>query len=116
MFGSTGSRASDLAADIDRLRADVSTLAENVALLVRDRSEGARSRFTQTRHELGEQLDERLSAWGRTGAQVAGEARDRLAGANARLETSIGERPLVSVLAAAGVGFILGIMSSRGRR
>lgn len=111
MFGVSSDPKADIAADLANLRRDVSRLADTLAQSLRDQTGSElRSTLGSFRNALGS----RVSDFGETGSRLAGEARERVSDANARLESRIGESPLASVMVAAGIGFVLGLMS-RGR-
>jgi ElaB/YqjD/DUF883 family membrane-anchored ribosome-binding protein len=112
MFGASSGRRADVSSELATLRRDVANLAESVGLLLKDHPG---SEIRGSVEKMRRSLESHVSDLGETGSRLAGEARDRVAGANARLETRIGESPLSSVLIAAGIGFVLGLIS-RGRR
>jgi ElaB/YqjD/DUF883 family membrane-anchored ribosome-binding protein len=96
--------ASDLAADLAALRADVGRLTDTIARLVGLQTDSASA---AVRGAVGDARDQ-LS-------QAASQAQDRALGAAADLEKRIERSPLTAVLIAAGVGMALGMLSrSRG--
>lgn len=111
MFGVSSDPKADIATDLANLRRDVTRLADSLSQSLRDQSG---SELRSTLDSLRTSLGSRVSDFGETGTRLAGAARDRMYDANARLESRIEERPLASVMVAAGIGFVLGLMS-RGR-
>lgn len=111
MFGVSSDARSDIASDLASLRRDVARLAESLSQSLRDQTG---SELRASVDGLRRSLGARVPDSGETGRQLAGEARERVADANARLESRIGESPLTSVLVAARIGFVLGLLS-RGR-
>ena len=83
--------ADDLRADIDKLKSDVSTLMETLGKIAGEgRQEGAR-RVREARERVAAQAEQSLQA----------------------VETQIAERPFISVLAAFGVGLVIGRLLDR---
>lgn len=83
--------AEQLQADMEQLRADVSAMMETIGKLAEDgRHEGAR-RVREARDKMIDQAEKSREA----------------------VESQIVERPLVSVLAAFGVGMLLGRLLDR---
>lgn len=105
MSDKTGeSAASDLAADLAALRADVARLSDTMAAFVRDQADTAGAAMRGAVGDARDQL-----------SQAAAQAQDRALGAAADLERRIEKNPLTAVLIAAGIGLALGMMSkSRG--
>jgi ElaB/YqjD/DUF883 family membrane-anchored ribosome-binding protein len=96
--------ASDLAADLAALRADIARLSDTMSGLVKTQ---ANSAGAAVRGAMGDARDQ-LS-------QAAAQAQDSALGAAAELERKIEKNPLTAVLIAAGIGMALGMMSkSRG--
>jgi ElaB/YqjD/DUF883 family membrane-anchored ribosome-binding protein len=96
--------ASDLAADLAALRADIARLSDTMSGLVKAQ---ANSASDAVRGVVGDARDQ-LS-------QAAAQAQDSALGAAADLERRIEKNPLTAVLIAAGIGMVLGMMSkSRG--
>lgn len=93
----------DLTEEIATLRADVSRLAETVGRLVEQEVEQAADRFHDTAEELG-----------RRGRAYADRARAEAAAYESQAEEVIVRNPVTSVLVAAGLGFVFGLLS-RGR-
>jgi ElaB/YqjD/DUF883 family membrane-anchored ribosome-binding protein len=96
--------ASDISADLTKLRADIARLSETIAGLVRLQADSAGAAVKGAVGDAREQL-----------SQAATQAQDRALGAAADLERRIERSPLTAVLIAAGVGMALGMLSkSRG--
>lgn len=111
MFSSRDTRPSDVGHELERLRADFSRLADTVSSLLRDQSGSAQSSVRGFVDTAREQVASRAADLGRGGQAFAYEARDRISGANAALEHRIERNPLKSVLIAAGIGLVLGLIS-----
>lgn len=111
MFSSRDTRPSDVGHELDRLRADFSRLADTVTSLLRDQSGTAESSVRGFVDTARDQVASRAAELGRSGQAFAYEARDRIGGANAALEHRIERNPLKSVLIAAGIGLVLGLIS-----
>jgi ElaB/YqjD/DUF883 family membrane-anchored ribosome-binding protein len=111
MFSSRDTRPSDVGHELDRLRADFSRLADTVTSLMRDQSGSAQSSVRGFVDTARDQVASRAAELGRSGQAFAYEARDRIGGANAALENRIERNPLKSVLIAAGIGLVLGLIS-----
>src|SRR4051794_26618801 len=111
MFSSRDTRPSDVGQELDRLRADFSRLADTISSLVRDQSGNAQSSVLGIVDTARDQLASRASDLGRGSQALAYEARDRISSANSVLETRIERNPLKSVLIAAGIGLVLGLIS-----
>ncbi len=100
----TGDAASDLAADLAAVRADIARLSDTVSALVRSQADAAGAAVRGVMGDARDQL-----------SQAAAQAQDSAFGAAADLERRIERNPLTAVLIAAGIGLALGMMSkSRG--
>jgi ElaB/YqjD/DUF883 family membrane-anchored ribosome-binding protein len=98
------SAASNLAADLAALRADIARLSDAVAGLVRARTDAAGAVLKDAMGDARERL-----------SQAAGQAQDSAFGAVADLERRIEKNPLTAVMIAAGIGMVFGMMN-RSRR
>jgi ElaB/YqjD/DUF883 family membrane-anchored ribosome-binding protein len=97
--------AADFAADLAALRADIASLSETIAGLMRGRADAA---GTAVKGAVGDARDQI--------SEAARYAQDSAFGAAADLERRIERDPLTAVLIAAGIGMAIGMMSkSRGR-
>jgi ElaB/YqjD/DUF883 family membrane-anchored ribosome-binding protein len=88
--------AADFAADLAALRADIASLSETIAGLMRGRADAA-----------GDARDQ-LS-------QAASHVQESAFGAAADLERRIERDPLTAVLIAAGIGMAIGMMTKSRR-
>lgn len=96
--------ASDLAADLAALRADIARLSDTMSGLVKAQANSAGAAVKGAMGDARDQL-----------SQAAAQAQDSALGAAADLERKIEKNPLTAVLIAAGIGMVLGMMSkSRG--
>lgn len=92
--------AIDISQDVDRLRGEIDEMRKDLKTLTRTvRDRGA---------EKGREALERVEYLGKS-------ARHHAARAEARFEDTIESRPLVSVLAAFGLGFLLAKLLDLGR-
>ncbi|MGA2044837.1 MAG: hypothetical protein ABSG83_15870 [Roseiarcus sp.] len=104
MTNRTDDPASDISADLAKLRTDIAKLSDTIAGLVRGQADSAGVAVRGAVGDAREQL-----------SQAATQAQDRALGAAADLERRIERSPLTAVLIAAGVGMALGMLSkSRG--
>jgi ElaB/YqjD/DUF883 family membrane-anchored ribosome-binding protein len=92
--------ASDLSADLDALRADITRLSDTMAGLLKAQANSAGAAVRGAVGDAREQL-----------SQAANQAQDSALGAAADLERRIERNPLTAVLIAAGIGMALGMMS-----
>lgn len=93
----------DLAEDIERLRGDISKLSETVRSLIGRETD-------QLKSTLADRADQ-LSARGR---ELREQALRDASAYERQAEETIARNPFTSIMIAAGVGFLFGIMS-RGR-
>ncbi len=92
--------AIDITQDVDRLRGEIDEMRKDLKTLTRTmRDRGA---------EKGREALDRVEYLGRS-------ARSHAARSQARVEDSIENRPLISVLAAFGLGFLLAKLLDLGR-
>ena len=94
------SAAADIAADLATLRADIASLSETIAGLMRDRADAADGAVKGVVSDARDQL-----------SQAASYAQDSAFGAAADLERRIERDPLTAVLIAAGIGMAIGMMT-----
>jgi ElaB/YqjD/DUF883 family membrane-anchored ribosome-binding protein len=92
--------AGDVATDLAAVRADVASLSEAIAGLVRGRADAAGAAVKGAVGDARDQL-----------SQAASRAQDSAFGAAADLERRIERDPLMAVLIAAGVGMAIGMMT-----
>lgn len=89
-------------ADLAQLREDMAAVAESVVALGRGRVRRARDRATEAKDEGLDRLRDLLVDLRERGEAVEG-----------RVESEIQDRPWTSVLAAFGLGFVLGKLMDR---
>lgn len=92
--------AIDMIQDVDRLRGDLNDMRKELKMLTRA--------MRDTGMEKGQDALDMLEHYGR-------RARRRSARTEARIEREIEDRPIISVLAAFGVGFLLAKLLDSGR-
>jgi ElaB/YqjD/DUF883 family membrane-anchored ribosome-binding protein len=92
--------AADFAADLAALRADIASLSETIAGLMRGRADAAGAAVKGAVGDARDQL-----------SQAASHAHDSAFGAAADLERRIERDPLTAVLIAAGIGMAIGMMT-----
>jgi len=92
----------DLARQIETLRADLSRIAETMGELARLRAEEQGDRLREARDHVGRMAEQEAQRIYRQ----AGEAMDHA-------DTMIRERPAMAVGIAAGLGFLVGLMTAR---
>lgn len=81
----------DLRADMDKLKADMSSLVETLGKLASDGTQEGARRVREARERVGAQAEQSMQA----------------------VEAQIAERPFISVLAAFGVGMVIGRLLDR---
>jgi ElaB/YqjD/DUF883 family membrane-anchored ribosome-binding protein len=94
----------DFADDLAALRADLASLSETVAGLMRDRADAAGAAVRGVVGDARDQL-----------SQAAGRAQDSAFGAAADLERRIARDPLTAVLIAAAIGMSIGVITKSRR-
>ena len=92
--------AADFAVDLAALRADIASLSETIAGLMRGRFNAAGAAVKGAVGDARDQL-----------SQAASHAQDSAFGAAADLERRIERDPLTAVLIAAGIGMAIGMMT-----
>ena len=94
------SAAAEIATDLAALRADIATLSETIAGLMRGRADAAGGAVKGAVGDARDQL-----------SQAVNHAQDSAFGAAADLERRIERDPLTAVLIAAGIGMAIGMMT-----
>lgn len=110
---SNDSPTSDVMQDFNQLRADISRLSDTVADLVKAQTKAATSTLTDTLSQGGEKISATMSQLGDTARQASDQAQATVRSASRDLEATINQNPLTSVLLAAGVGLLFGMLSAR---
>ncbi len=103
--------------DLAALRGDVTTISESSARTAREGvqaiMDAAKEATTQAKEKLTQEA-EHLMDKVRTGAKdVAATVKEGGVAAMDEVEHQVRERPLTSVLAAVGIGFVVGMLVSR---
>jgi ElaB/YqjD/DUF883 family membrane-anchored ribosome-binding protein len=94
------SREEQLEAQVSQLQADLKAITETLTKLTGEKVSGARALAkTEVRH---------LQA---KGQQMLGDAQDQAGEVEKQLKDTIREKPLTAVAAAAGVGFVLALLT-----
>ncbi|MFC0217221.1 ElaB/YqjD/DUF883 family membrane-anchored ribosome-binding protein [Pseudochelatococcus lubricantis] len=101
-------------AEIETLRTDIRGLADSVAELVRRETENARVGVKDAADSLAQTVSATTESVSQAGHRLAADAQDSVRTATTKVEACIEKNPLQSVLVAAGVGFVLGLLSRRG--
>jgi len=91
--------------DIGALRRDISALTEALGSVASDYVEEARAKAREKTTEARERVEERVNQVADSGKKAVDDLGDQ-----------IGERPITSMLAAAGVGFLVARILDLGRR
>ncbi|MGI6244847.1 MAG: DUF883 family protein [Pseudochelatococcus sp.] len=100
-------------ADIETLRNDIRTLTDSVADLVRRETESARAGVKGAADSIAETVSSTTASVGEAGRRLASDAQDSVRSATSQVEACIEKNPVQSVLIAAGVGFVIGLLSRR---
>jgi ElaB/YqjD/DUF883 family membrane-anchored ribosome-binding protein len=96
---------SDVQEDLQALREDLGTLAEEVASLMSSTGNQALDEVKSRIRRIRTSLDDLMSDAGARGRDALREAGDSL---STTLEEAVKERPLTTLALAVGIGFILG--------
>ncbi len=94
-----------LKADINALRRDISALTDALGGVASDYVEEARSKAREKTADVRGRVNERVHNAADSGKKVVDDLGDQ-----------IGERPITSMLAAAGLGFLVARILDLGRR
>jgi ElaB/YqjD/DUF883 family membrane-anchored ribosome-binding protein len=105
----------DIGAQIDALKADIAALSQAVKNKAVNEAGAARSSVSSSVDDLQEQIGSLLSHITDTGSELASDARARTTEAYDAVESTIQKNPGTAVLAALGIGFLVGALS-RGSR
>ncbi|MBB3809797.1 DUF883 family protein [Pseudochelatococcus contaminans] len=95
--------------EIETLRNEIKSLTDSVADVVRRQTDHARDNvkgFTDT-------VSSAAHSASQTGHRLAADAQEAVGNATSKVEACIERNPVQSVLVAAGVGFVLGLLSRR---
>ena len=96
--------AADFAGDLAALRADIASLSETIAGLMRGHADAAGAAVKGAAGDARDQL-----------SQAASHVQESAFGAAADLERRIERDPLTAVLIAAGIGMAIGMMTKSRR-
>lgn len=100
--------------EIETLRQDIKSLTDSVADLVRRQTETARTSMKGMTDNLASTVSSTTHSVSEAGQRLASDAQESVRTAASKVESCIEEHPVQSVLVAAGIGFVLGLMSRRG--
>ncbi|GGC62263.1 DUF883 family protein [Chelatococcus reniformis] len=104
----------DISADLQRLREDLSRLSETVSGIAGERGAAAASRVTDGVRSVKESVYTTANDAYSAGADIASSAKTHAGDFASDVEDTVRRNPIGTVLAALGVGLIVGMMS-RGR-
>ena len=113
-FPAAASAPSDIAADLTQLRADFSSLSESVANLVKTQAQSAAGSLRDTVSAAGEKIAGKAADWSSSAAEMTSGAQDTARSASHDIEASIERNPITAVIIAAGIGMLIGLVTSRG--
>lgn len=108
---SLNAASSDISADLQRLREDLSRLSETVAGIAGERGAAAASRVTDGVRSVKDSVYATANDAYSAGADIAGSAKAHASDFASDVEATVRRNPLGTVLAALGVGLIVGMMS-----
>lgn len=104
---------SDISAQVDALRNELSSLAEKFTSYA-DRDPAVLGEAVQRQARAARRaIDRKVAALSEQGGEIADAARAQATDLQDALEAYVVENPIKSVVIAAGVGLILGAMSRR---
>lgn len=112
---STGSNASqaDVQAQIDQLRDDISKLTKTISDLGNQKAEEVRGRAEERLGEARSRAEKFRDDASKAGHDAYERARDEALSLEEDLEDRIRERPVQSLMLAAGVGFLAALLTRR---
>lgn len=99
--------------EIETMRNEIKGLTDSVADLVRRETERARTNVKGIADNVADSVSSAAHSVGSTGQRLAADAQEGVRTAASKVEQCIEKNPVQSVLIAAGVGFVLGLMSRR---
>jgi ElaB/YqjD/DUF883 family membrane-anchored ribosome-binding protein len=102
---SVGGATHDVQQDLQVLRDDLGTLAEEVASLMSSTGNQALDEMKDRIRRVRQNLDEVVSAAGTRGRDALLDVTENMSGV---IEQSLKERPLTTLALAVGLGFVLG--------
>ncbi|MFT0891294.1 DUF883 family protein [Pseudochelatococcus sp. G4_1912] len=100
--------------EIETLRQDIKGLTDSVADLVRRQTENARANVKGLTDNVASAVSSTAHTVSEAGQRLASDAQESMRTATSKVESCIEDHPMQSVLIAAGIGFVLGLMSRRG--
>ena len=108
------SPANDMAAELTRLRDDFGRLSNSVSELVKAQANSAAETLRSTVTSMSGAAADKAAELGSSALQMTDTAQQAALTASRDIEASIERNPLTAVMIAAGVGLVLGMVSSRG--
>lgn len=105
----------DVGAQIEALKSDIAALTRAMKNKAVNEAGSARSSISETVDDLQDQLGSLLGHITETGNGLASDARARTTEAYEAVESTIQKNPGTAVIAALGIGFLVGALS-RGSR
>ena len=101
----------DIAADLRMLKEDIARLTETVAAIASNRGQQAASRVTDGLRGVTDGVTETASNAYAAGAEIASAAKAHATSFAGDVEDTVRRNPLGTVLAALGLGILVGMMS-----
>lgn len=101
----------DIAADLRMLKEDIARLTETVASIASNRGQQAASRVTDGLRGVTEGVSETASSAYAASAEIASAAKTHAKSFAGDVEDTVRRNPLGTVLAALGLGMLVGMMS-----
>lgn len=99
--------------EIETLRGEIKSLTDSVANLLKRETDNARQGVKGAADAVAQHASSAAETVSQAGYRLAADAQEGVKNATSKLETCIEKNPVQSVLVAAGVGFLLGLMSRR---
>ncbi len=103
----------NLNSEIESLRGEIKSLTDSVADLLRRETDHARASVKGLTDNLADNVSSAAHTVGDAGQRLAANAQEGVRTATSKVEACIEKNPVQSVLVAAGVGFVLGLLSRR---
>jgi ElaB/YqjD/DUF883 family membrane-anchored ribosome-binding protein len=105
----------DIGAQIENLQADIAALSQAVKLRASSQAGAARSSITEGIGDLQEQIASMLGNIQGAGGSLAEDARARTSEAFRAVEETVEKNPGTALIAALGIGFLVGVLARSGR-
>ncbi|MBV1700787.1 MAG: DUF883 family protein [Hyphomicrobiales bacterium] len=99
--------------DFNQLRADLASLKDSVAALLKEQAKSASSTISDSISNSGDQINAKMADLNGAAKHAGDQAAAGLRSASHDLEATINHNPLTAVLIAAGVGLLFGMLGAR---